>query len=199
MPVPPRERKEDPKAVLEKVIVAGFGGQGVMFLGRLLAQAVMHDGKNVSFFPSYGPEVRGGRANCHVIVSSDEIFSPMIAHADSLVAMSQLSWDFFSPRLKPEGMAVVNASMVRPANASPSLRLIPVPATEAASEMGDVRVTNMIMLGAYNRVRGLLPLDALLEHLRAALGGRKADLFELNRQAIQRGIQAAEEFLSRPR
>jgi 2-oxoglutarate ferredoxin oxidoreductase subunit gamma len=201
--------------VLERLIVAGFGGQGVILLGKLLAQAMMDEGKHVTYFPAYGAEVRGGRANCHVIISSDEIFSPVIARADSLIVMSQLSWDFFAPCLEPGGLAVMNSSLVapggehevrpylhascrgesriRPALAEASTRsLVAVPATDIANELGDVRATNMVMLGAYHHVRQLLPLDALLGHLRAALGARKAGLFDLNCRAIHRGIEAAE-------
>jgi 2-oxoglutarate ferredoxin oxidoreductase subunit gamma len=177
--------------VIERLIVAGFGGQGVVFLGRLLAHAMMHEGKNVTFLPAYGPEVRGGWANCHVVISSGEIYSPSVTHPTALLAMNQISWDHFARQLEPDGLAVVNASMAQAAAATPSQRIIPVAATDIAKELGDVRATNMVMLGAYNHARGLLALDALLGHLRTALGPQKAALFELNRQAVQRGMEAA--------
>jgi len=177
--------------VLEKVIVAGFGGQGIVFLGKLLAQAMMQEGENVTYFPAYGPEIRGGWANCHVIISSDEIFSPVVARADTLLAFSQPAWEHFVPRLKPDGLGVLNASMVDPGDEPRSQRLVPIPATDLAAELGDVRAANMVMLGAYNYVRNFLPLDTLLRRLGAVFTGRKADLLELNRQAIQRGAEAA--------
>jgi 2-oxoglutarate ferredoxin oxidoreductase subunit gamma len=182
--------------VLEKVIIAGFGGQGILFLGKVLAQAMMREGRNVTFFPSYGPEVRGGRANCHVTISTGEIFSPAVTRADSVLAMSQLAWDYFAPRLRPGGLAVLNASMVAAPSAS-SARVLAVPATDIATDLGDVRAANMVLLGAYIRVRELLPVPALAEHLHAVLGSRKADLFELNRRAIEQGAEAAEEALAR--
>jgi len=178
--------------VLERLIVSGFGGQGVLFLCRIVAQAMMHAGQNVTFFPAYGPEVRGGRANCHVIVSSGEIFSPLVTHADALVAMNQASWDYFLPSLLPDGLAVINTSLATPQGEQPSQRLVPVRATDIANGLGDVRVTNMVMLGAYNHVRGLLGLGDLLEHLREALGRSKAALFDLNRRAVERGLEAAD-------
>jgi len=178
--------------VLEKVIIAGFGGQGVLFLGRLLAQAVMHEGKNVTFFPSYGPEVRGGRANCHVIISSGDIFSPMVTQPDALLAMSQISWDHFAPCLKPNGLAVLNTSMVALRAPAPAVRIVGVRASDIATDLGDIRVANMVILGAYNRARDLVPVSALVEHLRAALGSRKADLLDLNRRAIEKGVEAAQ-------
>ena len=177
--------------MIERLIVAGFGGQGIVFLGRLLADAMMHEGRNVTCLPAYGPEVRGGWANCHVIISSDEICSPAVTRPSALIAMNQISWDHFSPRLEPDGLAVVNASMATACAASPSQRILPVAATDIANELGDVRATNMVMLGAYNHARGLLAVDALLGHLRAALGPQKAGLFGLNQQAVQRGIEAA--------
>jgi len=182
--------------VLERVIIAGFGGQGVIFLGKLIAQACMHEGRNVTYFPAYGPEVRGGKANCHVVVSSDEIFSPVVAAADTLVVMNQPSWDYFLPRLKPDGLAVVNASLIAPAGQGDGQALVPVPATDVAKQLGDVRAANMVMLGAHNHVRRLVSVDALLAGLRAALGDRKAGLFDLNRQAVHKGIEAAETALA---
>ncbi|MFP4056657.1 MAG: 2-oxoacid:acceptor oxidoreductase family protein [Candidatus Brocadiia bacterium] len=176
----------------EKLIVAGFGGQGTLFVGKLVAQAMMEAGSNVTYFPSYGAEVRGGKANCQVIISDGDIFSPVIDRADALLAMSQLSWDFFACRVKPNGLVVLNSSMADPGQEPRPQRLLSIPATDIASELGDVRATNMVMLGAYNRVRDLLPVDALVAHLRQVLTGRKARLFDLNREAIARGIQAAD-------
>lgn len=177
--------------MVERVIVAGFGGQGVIFLGKLLAQAAMENGSNVTYFPAYGPEVRGGRANCHVIVSSEEVFSPVVARPDSLIVMNQPSWDFFAPHLDGDGLAVVNASLVKPAGVGPSQRLVNIPATGTAAELGEVRAANMVMLGAYNRVRGLLPVEVLLENLRRVLGERKAALYEVNAQALHKGAELA--------
>ena len=177
--------------MLERVIITGFGGQGIIFTGKLLAQAMMDEGHNVTYFPAYGPEVRGGRANCHVIISSDEIFSPVIAQPDTLIAMNQISWDYFAASLRPEGLAVVNSTMVAVEAAAAPGRLIRVPAADIANELGDVRVTNMVMFGAYNHARSLLPLDRLLEHIRSALGSGKAALYELNCQAVRRGVEAA--------
>jgi len=178
--------------MVEKVIVAGFGGQGILFLGKVLAQAAMDEGHHVAYFPSYGPEVRGGRANCHVTVSSDEIDSPMIVQADVVLAMSQIAWDFFSPRLKPDGLAVLNDSMVSAADARGPQRIVAVPATAVADQLGDVRTTNMVMLGAYNHVRRLLAPQGVLDSLRMTLSARKAELYDLNRRAVEKGIEAAE-------
>ncbi len=177
--------------MLERLIIGGFGGQGIIFLGKLLAQAMMDEGRHVSYFPAYGPEVRGGRANCHVIIASDEILCPIVEQPDALIMMNQISWDYFAAWLKPDGLAVVNSSMVNAAAAAQGQQVAPIPATEIASELGDVRATNMVMLGAYSHLRGLLPRDSLLDHLRKALGAAKAALLELNRRAVEKGIEAA--------
>lgn len=175
----------------EKVIVAGFGGQGILFLGKLLAQSAMAEGHHVTFFPAYGPEVRGGRANCHVILSSEPIFSPRIDRADAALAMNQMSWDYFAERVRPDGLAVVNTSTVELERGTGPQRVVGVPATDLADEAGDVRATNMVMLGAYHRARQLLPADVLLATLRRMLPGAKAALWDVNRAAFQRGIEAA--------
>ena len=175
----------------ERIIIAGFGGQGILFLGKVLAQAMMEQGRNVTFFPSYGAEVRGGKAKCNVIISEDEIYSPIVLEADTLFAMNQPSWDFYAERLRPEGLAVINSSIVREGEADQGQRLVPVPATEIANELGETRVANMVMLGAYNALRKLLPAATLLDCLRSVLGERKAGLFDLNRRAIERGAAAA--------
>jgi 2-oxoglutarate ferredoxin oxidoreductase subunit gamma len=179
--------------VVEKAIIAGFGGQGILFFGKVLAQAGMDEGHHVTYFPSYGPEVRGGRANCHITVSSQEIYLPMVAQADAVLAMSQPAWDFFAARLKPDGLAVLNASMVTVGeHTQATQRIVAVPATAIAVDVGDIRATNMVMLGAYNHIRALLPLEALLHSLRTTLTTRKAELYDLNQRAIHRGIDAVE-------
>ncbi|MFW6161571.1 MAG: 2-oxoacid:acceptor oxidoreductase family protein [Planctomycetota bacterium] len=176
----------------EKVIIAGFGGQGILFLGKLLAQSGMAQDHHVTFFPAYGPEVRGGRANCHVILSSDEIFSPRIDQADAALAMNQMSWDYFANCVRSDGLAVVNTSTVELEPGVGPERVIGVPATELADEAGDVRVTNLVMLGAYHRARQLLSADVLMATLRTMLPGAKAALLDVNCAAFQRGIEAAE-------
>jgi 2-oxoglutarate ferredoxin oxidoreductase subunit gamma len=177
--------------VLERAVIAGFGGQGILFLGKLLAESMMHEGSEVTYFPAYGPEVRGGRANCHVIVSSSPIYSPYVPEPDTLLALNQPSWDYYIGLVRKGGLAVANASMVC-ADACPEvIRVIKVAATDIAKELGDVRVANMVMLGAYNAVRKLLPLDSLCGYLRGMLGEAKAKLYDVNRAALAKGHEAA--------
>jgi len=180
--------------VTERVIMAGFGGQGMMLMGKLLAKVAMNEGMQVTFFPSYGAEVRGGTAHCHVIMSDEPIFSPFIEEADSLIIMNQPSYAKFRPRLRPNGRLLINSSMAEPTDAleraSPAVCL-PFPATEAANELGNVRVANMFMLGAYTAVWNALPSAAVLSGLEADLSGRKAHLLEVNRRAFRKGAELA--------
>ena len=174
--------------MIERVIMAGHGGQGLMLIGKLLAHVVMREGKHVTFLPTYGTEVRGGTANCHVVISTEEIFSPVVEVADSLLIMNQPSCDKFKGCLKPGGTLLINSSLVHP-DAANGAKLIAVPATECAAELGNVRVANMVMAGAYNALKKLVSTENLLTELQATLAGKKPGLFELNKQALERGAQ----------
>jgi 2-oxoglutarate ferredoxin oxidoreductase subunit gamma len=180
--------------VTERVIMAGFGGQGMMLIGKVYAAAAMRQGREVTFFPSYGAEVRGGTAHCQVTVSDAPIYSPMVDAADTLIAMNGPSYDKFRPRLKPGGLLLLNTSMVdldAPHGDRDDLTVLQAPTTEMANELGNVRVANTIMLGAYAVLRPLLPAEAVLEALEASLGRAKAHLVEVNRAAFRRGVALA--------
>jgi 2-oxoglutarate ferredoxin oxidoreductase subunit gamma len=185
--------------VTEKVILAGFGGQGMMLAGRLLAQAAMLDGKYITFFPSYGTEVRGGTAHYHLIVSTEEIYSPVVEIADDLLIMNQPSYLKFKGRLKPGGSFFLNSSMVAQFENDNEHTIFKIPATEAASDLGNVLVSNMVMTGAYNAIKEFVPTDKLLECLKGMLTGKKASLFEINRLAIKRGEEYGLSLLEKSR
>ena len=175
--------------MIERVIMAGYGGQGLMMIGKLLAHVVMREGKHVTFLPSYGTEVRGGTANCHVVISTEEIFSPLVEVADSLLIMNQQSYDKFKGILKPGGTLLINSSAVHPDGVPNGAELIAVPATECASELGNVRVANMVMAGAYNALKKLVQVPNLLTELQVTLAGKKASLFDVNKLALERGAE----------
>ncbi|MBI5308925.1 MAG: 2-oxoacid:acceptor oxidoreductase family protein [Planctomycetes bacterium] len=172
----------------EEIILAGFGGQGMMLLGKLLAQAAMGEGKYVTFFPSYGTEVRGGTAVYHLIISSEEIFSPLIEAADTLIVMNEPSYQKYKELVKPDGLLVMNASMVK-ANHLPGVKTHKVPATEIASKLGNVLVSNIVMLGAYLALKNLFPIKLVLDQLQALLEGKKGNLFSINQQALESGMR----------
>ena len=178
----------------EKIIIAGSGGQGVMTIGKLLVTAMMRAGREVTYLPSYGAEVRGGTANCSVVLSDEAIYSPLIETADTLVIFNQPSYDKFRARLAPGGLIIVNSSMTQPDAAQKSVgkaTLVALPATEAADALGNVRVANLVMLGAYAAARGGLTVDTVVDCLKEEFSGPRAHLLELNRKAFLKGQELA--------
>jgi 2-oxoglutarate ferredoxin oxidoreductase subunit gamma len=173
------------------IIIAGWGGQGVLLLGRLLARGSLTLGKQVTYFPSYGTEVRGGTANCHVKIADGEIYSPLVEHPTVLVVMNQPSYDRFRAALASEGWLLANGTMARLAPADVRReRSLAIPATEVASSLGNLVVANMVMLGALNEVLGLLPEKTIERCLAEELGGGKAGLLPVNLQALAAGAEA---------
>lgn len=148
------------------LIIAGFGGQGILFLGEILADAVVRDGKNVTWLPSYGPEQRGGTATCTVVVADDVIGSPIVVDPEILIAMNRPSLDKFEPRVRPGGLILVNTSMVDRAVRRRDVRMIEVDAVAQAALLGDGRMANMVMLGALLAAVPLASLDAVRHALR---------------------------------
>ncbi|HHT9117316.1 MAG TPA: 2-oxoacid:acceptor oxidoreductase family protein [Candidatus Hypogeohydataceae bacterium YC38] len=171
----------------EKVILVGYGGQGMMLFGRLLAQAAMLDGKQVTFFPSYGTEVRGGTACYHLIVSTEEIYSPVVEEADTLIAMNQPAYLKSRDYLRPNSLLLLNSSMVRREDNYNGIEVYEIPATEIANELGNVVASNMVMMGAYNYIKKLISIPLFLNCLKQTLRGKKAALYEINKLALERG------------
>jgi len=171
----------------EKAILAGFGGQGIKSLGQLLSEAMVLQGWNVTFISSYGAEVRGGVIYCHVRVSDEEIYSPVVERATTLMLMDQRSVARFRESLDDEGIALVNSSLIELSDAFPNGKHMLVPATETASSLGDPRAANMVMLGVYDEMRNLgidKQLDACFEKI---FPGKKASFRELNLRALDAG------------
>jgi 2-oxoglutarate ferredoxin oxidoreductase subunit gamma len=174
----------------ERILIAGAGGQGALTLGKFVAQVAMEEHR-VTFFPSYGAEVRGGTAHCHVVISDTEIADPVVEEATAMIVMNQASYARFAPRIRPDGLLVTNSSMVRPEPHVACGQLLAVPASQRAAEMGDIRVANIILLGAMNAARPVMSEMTLRRVMGEKLGGdaSKAKLLELNRQALELGIE----------
>ncbi len=167
--------------------IAGFGGQGVVLAGKLIASAALREGREVVWAPSYGPEMRGGAVQCTVIVSSDRIGSPEICLADSLLVMDRTSAAKFPSRLASGGLLVVNSTLVKELPRLPEgAEVLRVPATETAEALGDQRVANVIMLGAFLARRPVVTPESLIEVMRQ-MAGDKAKLLEINLQALEAG------------
>lgn len=169
------------------IIIAGFGGQGVLFAGQLLAYAAMDEGLEVTWIPSYGPEMRGGTANCTVVISDEEIGSPMVRYPQAAVAMNRPSLDKYEDMLLPGAVLVINSSMVDREVKRTDLKVVVLPANEIAESLGDRRMTNMVLLGALLANLPVLSLDALNGALKAHLPARHQRLVAANIEAIQKG------------
>jgi len=175
-----------------EVLIAGFGGQGIVLAGRLLADAGLAEGRQVVWAPSYGPEMRGGAVHCTVIVSSERIGSPEVSMADSLLIMDRASLERFAGRVKPKGLLVLNTSLVPVPTGMDTCELLPVAANEAAEALGELRTANMVMLGAFLRQRPLVSPDSVIRAMRLLTGKERPHLVELNEKALARGAQLAE-------
>ena len=180
-------------SMYQDVIIAGFGGQGVMLIGNLFAYACMNAGLNVTFIPVYGPEMRGGTANCTVVVSDDDIGSPVIKTPRSLILMNQPSADKFLPRLEKGGFAVLNTSLVDMPADNAGAKLLGVAANAIADGLGNVKMANMVALGAYVRGTGILPLEAVCDSLKDVISAHYSKLIPKNIEALEAGAAAAKE------
>jgi len=165
--------------------ISGFGGQGVLFAGIALAEAGMREGLQVSWIPSYGPEMRGGTAHCHVRLASGPIPSPLINRPSTVIAFNEPSVDKFLKELLPGGLMMVNSSMITGMPERPDVRIIGVPATEAANSIGNPKVGNMVMLGAYLGITRAVEPESIITSL--AEHGMRADLLKVNRDALEAG------------
>ncbi|MDR3084914.1 MAG: 2-oxoacid:acceptor oxidoreductase family protein [Christensenellaceae bacterium] len=172
----------------ETLIIAGFGGQGVQLIGQLLAKSGMMEGKHVSFLPSYGPEMRGGNSNCNVIIADEPICSPIVGQASCVMALNRPSLDKFEPSVQEGQTLLVNSSLVDKKAARGDIEALYIPANDIAQELGNARVANMVMLGAYLGVSGSVQVDTVMENLREMFGERRANLLPVNREAIERGV-----------
>ena len=173
--------------MLEQNIFAGFGGQGVLLMGKLLAEAGMFEGKEVSWLPSYGPEMRGGTANCAVVISDKPVASPVVTMATSVVAMNRPSLEKFENSLLPGGKLFINSSIIDVKCDRKDVDVYYVPCNAIADELGNPKVGNMVMLGAYIEKTKCVDFETVLKALLETLGEKKAHLITLNRKALEAG------------
>ncbi|AKI98153.1 2-oxoacid:acceptor oxidoreductase family protein [Kosmotoga pacifica] len=173
------------------LIAAGFGGQGVMLLGQILATAAMYDDKHSTWLPSYGPEMRGGTANCTVVISDETIGSPITDTPGELIIMNIPSLLKFESTLKKEGLLILNTSVVDREPQRKDIEIVKVNANKVAEEIGNTKVANMVMLGAYLERTGAVSVESVEKALRKKLTGKKAALIEMNLKAIEAGMKLA--------
>jgi 2-oxoglutarate ferredoxin oxidoreductase subunit gamma len=173
------------------VVIAGFGGQGVILAGKILAQAGMNHGLEVTWLPSYGPEMRGGTANCTVILSDKPIGSPIVDDPSAVVALNLPSLDKFEPSVAVDGVLVVNSSLIGRKVKRADVTAHAVPINEIAARIGNPRTVNMVALGAYIKATGVVPLDVVKRTMAAAMrDGGKEKLVAINEKALDEGYAA---------
>ncbi|MDX9992381.1 MAG: 2-oxoacid:acceptor oxidoreductase family protein [Anaerolineales bacterium] len=176
----------------KEIIISGFGGQGSLFAGQVLAYAAMDLGKEVTWIPSYGPEMRGGTANCTVVIADEEIGSPLVQYPPFVIALNLPSLDKYEPLMQPGGYMVVNKSMVDRAAQREDVHILMIPASDIAEEIGDKKLTNMVTVGALLSAIPEIPLEALEAALAAHLPKRHQQLLPKNYEALRRGYAAAQ-------
>lgn len=169
------------------IIITGFGGQGILFAGKILAYAALLKGKQLSWLPSYGPEMRGGTANCHVIISDEPVGSPIIIHPDILVSMNKPSLDKFENEVKAGGAIILDSSLIDRKVQREDVRAIYVDATNLADENGKGTLANMVMLGALTKETGIFTLEEIKKGAEKAIPASKQQLLELNMKMIEIG------------
>jgi 2-oxoglutarate ferredoxin oxidoreductase subunit gamma len=173
------------------IVLAGFGGQGILFLGKMIALAGMMDGKEVSWIPSYGPEMRGGTANCSVVVSDRRIGTPVVSHPNVLVAMNRPSLEKFESKMERDGFLLINKTLIEIPHTREDITVSYLEITGLAGELGNPRLANIVALGGLIGRVPLVSKDAVIKALQYELSGKKAALLDLNLKALDAGQQAA--------
>jgi len=181
----------------KEILIAGFGGQGVLFAGQVIAYAAMDTGKEVTWIPSYGPEMRGGTANCTVVIADDEIGSPLVKYPPAVIALNLPSFDKYEQLVLPGGILIVNRSMVDRGSSRSDITTIFVPGNELAEEIGDRRLLNMVMVGALLTRLPELSIQDIETALSAHLPERHKKLLPKNRLALLRGYDFAQKELEK--
>jgi 2-oxoglutarate ferredoxin oxidoreductase subunit gamma len=173
--------------MLEEIIIAGFGGQGVLSLGQTLSYAAMLENKEISWMPSYGPEMRGGTANCITIISDNVISSPIISTFDTGIILNQPSMEKFEAKIKPGGLLLYESTNIIKPVERDDIDILGIPAAQEAVKLNNSRVQNMILLGAYLEKKPIVKIESIIEALKQVLPERYHHLLELNRTALETG------------
>lgn len=172
----------------KNVLIAGFGGQGVLLAGEVLANALMLNDKNVTWFPCYGAEMRGGTVNCEIVTSETEVSSVNKKEADFIIALNQLSFDKFLPRLKKGGCIIANSSLVTEIRSRLDVNYFFAPITNLANDLGEIKIANIISLGILSKVSKLISVEMLHDALDKVLPAHRKNLLAINLKALQTGF-----------
>lgn len=173
----------------QKILIAGFGGQGVILAANVLAQSALTENKEVAAMVSYGAEMRGGTAHCTLIITEEKIACPVVEEPTTAILLNEPSLDKFESKVVKNGLIVLNSSLVSRDVKRDDVEVLKIPATDIATELGNVRVANIVMLGAFIKKTGILSLDKVIETLPRAFPKRKQDMVEINIQALKKGAE----------
>jgi 2-oxoglutarate ferredoxin oxidoreductase subunit gamma len=171
------------------VRIAGFGGQGVVSAGVLLAQAGLVDGKAVSWYPSYGPEMRGGTANCSVVITDAEVTTPVVAAPDTAIVMNEPALAKFEPLVKKGGMLIINSSLIKTKPGRDDIKIVYVPCNEIAEEAGSLKAANLVALGTFAGITGAISIDSIASAMKKVFKRAKPEILEINRKALEEGAK----------
>lgn len=175
----------------EEIVISGFGGQGALFAGQLLTYTGTDEGWHVTYMPSYGPEMRGGTAHCTVILSQEEIGSPIVRQPSICIVMNPPSMEKYEPLVKPGGLLVVNSTLVRDRSQRDDIQVVYVPANELAAQVGNVKMANVVLMGAMLGTREILPIDSVKRTMDLHIPQARKKIIEPNKRAMQCGIDYA--------
>lgn len=176
--------------MIERIIIAGSGGQGVMLLGKVIAEAAMRQGNQVTYLPAYGPEVRGGTSHCMVTISDQEVGSPYIAKADSLIILNNPSLERFKSKVKNNGLLILNSSLAK-SDSFGKVKILQFPFTDIAIKLGNIKVANMVALGSYLGVKKTIPTKNMLEVFKFMAPAGNIRILEVNEMALKEGERLA--------
>ncbi len=178
--------------MVHDVIISGFGGQGVLSMGELLAYTAMHQGKNVTWLPAYGPEQRGGTSYCTVVISDEPVASPISSEPEAIIVLNRPSLERFESQVRAGGFIVYNSSLIDVSPTRKDVRVVAVPANAIADEIGATTVANMVMLGAFLEVLPVVSRDDVMKSLAQTISARHHNLLPLDEQALKRGAEVAQ-------
>ncbi|WP_428897907.1 2-oxoglutarate ferredoxin oxidoreductase subunit gamma [Parelusimicrobium proximum] len=167
--------------------ISGFGGQGVVSAGMLLAQAGLFEGKGASWYPAYGAEMRGGTANCSVVISDGQVNTPVVSRPDTCIVLNEPSLAKFEPLVRPGGLLIVNSSLVNSKPARTDITIVSIPCNEIAEKTGSARAANLVALGAFVAATGAVSIDAIVKAMSKVYRRATPEMIELNKKALQAG------------
>ena len=174
------------------IIIAGSGGQGILFLGKIIAHAAMKEDREVTWFPSYGAEIRGGTANCTVVISDELIGSPIIKNADYFIVLNEASYNKFINRVVSEGILIYDSSIIKTSNTRKDIKIFPIEASKEAAIIADPKFANMVLLGAFIKILKTVSIDKVLETIEEVIPPKRKEIIEINKKLILRGYSILE-------